>query len=63
MKEYQELFGKIVIAIAIIIAAKLISKGLMIGLGNVGSGISQGFDLLGKRIYCCSPWSSLLSWT
>lgn len=50
MKEYQELLGKIVIAIAIIIAANLISKGLMIGLGNVGSGISQGFDLLGKYL-------------
>ena len=50
MKDYQELLSKIVIAIAIIIAAKLISKGLMIGLGNVGLVFPQGFDLLGKYL-------------
>ncbi len=46
MKEYQDLIGKIIIAIAIIIAGFLISHAITIGCNSVLSGI----DSLGTLI-------------
>ncbi len=46
MKEYQDLIGKIIIAIAIIIAGFLISQAIITGSNSVLSGI----DSLGTLI-------------
>mgnify|MGYP000877801968 CR=1 FL=1 len=55
MKEYQDLIGKIIIAIAIIIAGFLISQAITTGssyisggLGNVGTLIRDGLLQLGS---------------
>ena len=40
MKEYQELIGRVAIAIAIVIAAMIIAYGLKIGLMELGIWLS-----------------------
>lgn len=41
MKEYQDLIGKIIIAIAIIVAGILISQAITTGNSNVSSGLNS----------------------
>lgn len=41
MKEYQNLIGKIIIAIAIIIAGILIANAISSGFSNISSALSQ----------------------
>lgn len=41
MKEYQDLIGKIVIAISIIIAGFLIAQAITTGSVNINSGLSS----------------------
>lgn len=46
MKDYQDLTGKIIIAIAIIISGLLISNALNSGASNIHSGISYIGELI-----------------
>ena len=45
MKEYQNLIGKIFIAIAIIVAAHLISNAIEIAGSNIGSQIAAAMAI------------------
>ncbi len=46
MKDYQDLIGKVMIAIAIIISGLLISNALNAGASNIQSSISDMGDLI-----------------
>lgn len=48
MKDYQDLIGKVIIGISIVIAGKLIADGLRGGFGDLASFILTGLDLLSK---------------
>lgn len=50
MKEYQNLIGKIVIAIAIIIAGIMISNAIDGVGGEIGSRIAGALDTLASQI-------------
>lgn len=41
MKEYQELIGKIIIAIAIVLAGSLVANALNLGFANIYSAIGD----------------------
>lgn len=41
MKEYQELIGKIIIAIAIVLAGSLVANALNLGFANIHSAIGD----------------------
>ena len=45
MKDYQDLIGKIIIAIAIIIAAVMISNAIEAGCASIGSQISSAIAI------------------
>lgn len=46
MKDYQDLIGRIIIAIAIIISGVLISNALSAGFGNIHSGLAYMGELI-----------------
>lgn len=46
MKDYQDLIGKIIIAIAIIISGILISNALSAGFSNIHSGVTHMGELI-----------------
>ena len=45
MKDYQNLIGKIIIAIAIVIAAMMISNAIEAGCASIGSQISSAIAI------------------
>ena len=45
MKDYQDLIGKIIIAIAIIIAAVMLSNAIEAGCASIGSQISSALAI------------------
>lgn len=45
MKDYQDLIGKIIIAIAIIIAAVMLSNAIEAGCASIGSQISSAIAI------------------
>ena len=46
MKDYQNLIGKILIAIAIVIAGVLISNAIEVGCASIGSQIASAIAIL-----------------
>ena len=45
MKDYQNLIGKIIIAVAIVIAAVMISNAIETGCASIGSQISSAIAI------------------
>ena len=46
MKDYQNLIGKIMIAVAIVIAGVLIANAVKIGYGEIGSQIASAIAIV-----------------
>lgn len=46
MKEYQNIIGKIVIALAIIIAGYMISQAIITAGGDIGSQIASAINII-----------------
>lgn len=46
MKDYQDLIGKVIIAVAIIISGVMISNALNLGFSNIHSGLGNMGDFI-----------------
>ena len=45
MKDYQSLIGKIIIAVAIVVAGVLIANAIEVGCANIGSQIASAIAI------------------
>ena len=50
IKEYQNLIGKIAIAVVIIIAGVMISNAIAIACGEIGSQIASALSIIASQI-------------
>ena len=50
MKEYQNLIGKVILAVAIILGAMIIGNAILEASGNIGSQIASALNTIASQI-------------